>query len=33
MIKDWTEIAQQEFDAMPQDYQSDWRDLRQSIME
>jgi len=32
MAKNWKRISQREFDAMPKDYQADWRELRDQIM-
>jgi hypothetical protein len=28
----WRDIAQQEFDAMPKNYQADWQELRDLVM-
>lgn len=32
MSKQWDKIAQNEFEAMPNDYQADWAELRAEIM-
>jgi len=28
---DWDKVAEAEFKSMPQDYQDDWRDLREFV--
>lgn len=30
--KNWQRIADVEFDAMPKEYKSDWRDFRDHVM-
>lgn len=29
--KNWDSVADKEFDAMPQQWQEDWKDLRSSV--
>lgn len=31
--KNWNEIAEKQFKAMPNDFQDDWKDLRKEIMQ